>query len=95
VFTVIVNTREHKILRKMSQNHRYILQPYKSLSDRYTCPACNEKKKFSRYIDGTTNEQLADDCRKCERSDSCGYHRTPSEFFKDNPSNKPFDFEKW
>ncbi|MES2521001.1 MAG: DUF6371 domain-containing protein [Bacteroidota bacterium] len=79
----------------MSQNHRYILQPYKSLSNRYTCPACNEKKKFSRYIDRTNNEQLADDCGRCERSDGCGYHFTPAEFFKENPTNKPLDFEKW
>jgi Domain of unknown function (DUF6371) len=79
----------------MSQNHRYILQPYKSLSDRYTCPACNEKKKFSRYIDTSTNEHLADDCGRCERTDGCGYHFTPSDYFKENPTNKPLDFEKW
>ena len=79
----------------MSQNHRFVLQPYKSLADRYTCPACNEKKKFSRYIDTATNEYLADDCGRCERTDGCGYHRTPSEFFKENPTNKPLDFEKW
>ena len=79
----------------MSQNHRYILQPYKSLADRYTCPACNEKKKFSRYIDTVTNQPLAEDCGKCERSDGCGYHRTPSDYFKDNPTNKPSDFQKW
>jgi hypothetical protein len=84
-----------KILTKMSQNHRYILQPYKSLSDRYTCPACGEKKKFSRYIDRTNNEHLAEHCGRCERSDGCGYHFTPAEFFKENPTNKPLDFEKW
>lgn len=79
----------------MSQNHRYILQLYKSLSDRYTCPACNGKKKFSRYINTTTNEPLAEDCGRCERSDSCGYHKTPSDYFKDNPTSKPDDFLKW
>ncbi|MBC7749069.1 MAG: hypothetical protein H7Z76_10930, partial [Methylotenera sp.] len=79
----------------MSQNHRFILQPYKSLSDRYTCPACNEKKKFSRYIDTVNNEQLADDCGRCERVDGCNYHKTPSDYFKDNPTNKPSDFQKW
>lgn len=79
----------------MSQNHRYILQPYKSLSDRYTCPSCQEKKKFSRYIDRENNEHLAEHCGRCERSDGCSYHLTPSEFFKENPTNKPLDFEKW
>lgn len=77
------------------QNHRYKLQPYKSLSDRYTCPSCNEKKKFTRYIDTQTSQQLADHCGRCERSDSCGYHYTPSDFFKENPDNKPKDFDKW
>ena len=76
-------------------NHRYILQPYKSLSDRYTCPNCQEKKKFTRYIDTQTNQQLADHCGRCERSDSCGYHYTPSDYFKENPHHKPKDFEKW
>ena len=79
----------------MSQNHRYILQPYKGIASRHICPACNEKKKFSRYIDTATNEQLADDCGRCERSDGCGYHKTPSDYFKDNPTNKPTNFERW
>jgi Domain of unknown function (DUF6371) len=69
----------------MSQNHRYILQPYKSLSDRYTCPSCNEKKKFTRYIDRENNEYLGDHVGRCERSDSCGYHYTPKDYFRENP----------
>ena len=77
------------------QNHRYILEPYKSLSDRYTCPNCQEKKKFTRYIDTQTNQQLGDHCGRCERSDSCGYHYIPSDYFKENPDHKPTDFEKW
>lgn len=79
----------------MTQNHRFALQPYKSLSDRYTCPSCGEKKKFSRYIDRENNEHLAEYCGRCERSDGCSYHFTPAEFFKDNPTNKPSDFERW
>ena len=77
------------------QNYRYILEPYKSLSDRYTCPNCQEKKKFTRYIDTQTNQQLGDHCGRCERSDSCGYHYAPSDYFKENPDRKPKDFEKW
>ena len=76
-------------------NHRYILQKYTSLSDRYTCPHCQEKKKFTRYIDTQTNQQLGDHCGRCDRSDSCGYHYTPSDYFKENPDHKPKDFEKW
>ncbi len=79
----------------MSQSHRFILEPYKGIASRHSCPACNEKKKFSRYFDTVTNEQLADDCGRCERSDGCGYHKTPSDYFKDNPTDKPNDFQKW
>jgi hypothetical protein len=76
-------------------NHRYSLQKYKSLADRYSCPRCLEKKKFTRYIDNQTGEQLHNDCGRCERSDSCGYHCTPRDFFKENPDNKSKDFQKW
>jgi Domain of unknown function (DUF6371) len=79
----------------MSQNHRYILQRDKSLNDKGTCPSCNEKRKLTKYIDTTTNEYLGDHVGRCDRSDSCNYHFTPSEFFKENPTNKPLDFEKW
>jgi uncharacterized protein YchJ len=70
----------------MNQNHKYILQPYKSLSDRYTCPSCGEKNKFSRYIDIANSEQLGNHVGRCERSDNCGYHFTPSDYFKANPT---------
>jgi Domain of unknown function (DUF6371) len=79
----------------MSQNHRYILQRDKSLNDKGTCPSCNEKRKLTKYIDTATNECLGDHVGRCDRSDSCNYHFTPSDYFKDNPTNKPLDFEKW
>ena len=79
----------------MSQYHRYILEPYKGIASRHTCPACNEKKKFSRYIDRVTNQHLGDHVGRCERSDACGYHFTPAEFFKENPTEKPSDFQQW
>jgi Domain of unknown function (DUF6371) len=79
----------------MSQNHRYILQRDKSLNDKGTCPSCNEKRRLTKYIDTATNEYLGDHVGRCDRSDSCNYHFTPSDYFKDNPTNKPLDFEKW
>lgn len=79
----------------MSQNHRYILQREKSLNDKGTCPSCNEKRKLTKYIDTATNDYLDDHVGRCDRSDSCGYHFTPSDFFKENPKDKPLDFEKW
>jgi rubredoxin len=64
--------------------HRYILQPYKGMTTRYTCPECGKPKKFARYIDTNTNDQLGDSVGKCERSDSCGYHYTPKQYFAAN-----------
>lgn len=63
---------------------RYKLEPYKGLGTRYTCPECNKKRKFARYIDTETNEHLGDKVGKCERSDNCAYHYTPKQYFADN-----------
>jgi hypothetical protein len=63
--------------------HRYILEPYKGLKTRYTCPDCNKPRKFARYIDTETNEHLGDDVGKCERADQCGRHYTPKQHFAD------------
>lgn len=63
--------------------HRYILEPYKGLKTRYTCPECNKPRKFARYIDTETNEHLGDRVGKCERSDRCGWHYTPKQHFAD------------
>lgn len=73
-------------------DHRYILEPYKGMSTRYTCPSCGKHRKFARYIDTENNEHLGDKVGKCERSDNCSYHYSPKQHFADNgitaePSN--------
>ena len=65
-------------------DHRYILEPYKGMSTRYTCPSCNKHRKFARYIDVETKEHLGDKVGKCERSDNCSYHYTPKQYFAEN-----------
>lgn len=65
------------------KNHRFILRPYQGMSTRHECPACNTRRKFSRYIDTATGLELADHVGRCERKDNCGYHYTPSDYFKD------------
>jgi hypothetical protein len=65
---------------------KFTLQPYKSPSSRYRCPACNSAaKSFVRYIDTETGEQLADNVGRCGRVDKCGYHYPPRNYFRDNP----------
>jgi hypothetical protein len=65
-------------------DHRYILEPYKGMGTRYTCPSCNKHRKFARYIDKETNDHLGDLVGKCERSDNCSYHYTPKQHFAEN-----------
>lgn len=66
-------------------NHRYTLQPYRTIRSRFTCPQCGQPKKFKRYIDTQTGAYLADHAGRCDRADKCGYHYTPKQYFADNP----------
>jgi hypothetical protein len=65
----------------MTNSPRYTLQPYKGMWSRYTCPQCLRHKVFTRYIDTTTDEPIADDVGRCSREVNCGYHYKPSEYF--------------
>jgi len=47
---------------------------------KYICPACHQMR-FVRYVDTETGEHLSEDCGRCDREDSCGYHLRPSEWF--------------
>lgn len=58
---------------------------------KYTCPNCNGKKSFRRYIDEQTGEELANNCGICDHINSCGYHYPPRELFHDYPELRPHD----
>ena len=67
-------------------SYRFILEKYRGISTRYTCPKCGRKHTFTRYIDTENNNQyLSERVGKCNRLDKCGYHYTPREYFTDNP----------
>ena len=65
-------------------NHRYILEKYKGIATKHRCPNCEHDKKLTRYIDTETNEYIHHSVGRCDRSDNCGYHYTPKQYFGDN-----------
>lgn len=66
---------------------RYTLEKYSGAKTRYTCPNCQQKQEFSRYVDNENGGiYLADDVGKCNRVSKCGYHKTPKEHFAENPA---------
>lgn len=50
-----------------------------------TCPSCGRPRKLVRYVDTQTGMFLADHVGKCDRIFKCGYHYTPSDYFRDHP----------
>lgn len=76
-------------MRYNDKDNPYILERYKAGgSNRFVCPQCGRKKCFTRYIDVTTGEYIADNCGKCDHTASCGYHYPPREYFRDHPDRK-------
>lgn len=68
-----------------NEQYRYTLEPYKGMKTRYTCPACEHKKCFTRYIDTETGQHLDEQVGRCNREVKCGYHYKPGEYLQDNP----------
>ena len=63
--------------------YRYILEKYKNLTSRHTCPKCG-KKEFTLYIDTETNQPIHPTVGKCNRENNCNFHLKPKEYFIDN-----------
>ena len=67
---------------------RYHLQKYAGISSRHTCPACERPRCFTLYIDDNGNI-LHPTVGRCDHESSCGYHRTPRQYFHDHPQHRP------
>ena len=63
------------------------LEPYTGRLSRHYCPRCKQNKSFTLYIDGQTNRPIHRSVGRCNRENSCAYHYTPREYFRDNPDN--------
>lgn len=69
-------------------DYRFRLQPYKGISTRHTCPECKQKRCFSCYIDTEGKIQFPSYVGRCDHEQCCGYHYTPSDYFKDHPQER-------
>jgi hypothetical protein len=65
------------------------LEAYRGTKSRHTCPACNSRHCFVRYV-GDDGNYLSDDVGRCNRESKCGFHKKPKEFFADNPTVSKF-----
>ena len=73
--------------------HNYHLEKYSGKRSRHHCPNCGDRNSFVRYIDEAGN-YLADNVGRCNHESSCGYHYTPSAFFRDHPELSSCHFER-
>lgn len=67
--------------------YRFHLQKYRPGS-KTVCPECGRKSCFTRYIDEAGEISFPDNVGICDHINSCGYHYTPKEYFRDNPAVK-------
>jgi hypothetical protein len=63
------------------------LEKYHGTKSRHTCPSCNSKNDFTRFI-GDDGSYIADAVGICNRASKCGYSYTAKQFFADNPERK-------
>ena len=68
------------------KDYKYHLEKYKGRTTRHECPNCKTQLSFARYVD-ERGSYIADNVGRCNREDKCGYHLTPSEYFKDKGIN--------
>lgn len=68
------------------KDFKYHLQKYTGTATRHECPHCHDLHSFARYVDEREN-YIATNVGRCNREDKCGYHLTPSEFFRDKGVN--------
>jgi len=59
--------------------------------DAEACPSCGKKRCFVRYIDEQGTMRFPSTVGKCDHEQSCGYHYTPREYFRDNSEAMPND----
>lgn len=66
----------------------YQLEKYHGKATRHECPNCHDRHSFTYYVD-EDGQPLDENCGRCDHESSCGYHYTPTDYFRDHTTNKP------
>ena len=66
------------------EKYKYHLEKYHPGSKK-TCPQCGRKVCFTRYVDASGNHVFPKHVGRCDHEHSCGYHFSPSDYFRENP----------
>ena len=72
------------IIRAAMSEYRFHLQKYR-YGSKISCPNCGKSRCFVRYVDEEGIIRFPGTVGKCDHENSCGYHYTPREYFRDNP----------
>lgn len=64
--------------------YRFHLQKYKHGS-KISCPQCKCSRCLVRYVDEKGIVTFPDYVGRCDHENSCGYHFTPRDYYKENP----------
>ena len=62
----------------------FSLERYKGTRSRHQCPNCGDRKSFVLYVD-EDGQPLDMSVGICNHESSCGYHKTPSAFYREHP----------
>jgi len=65
-----------------------MLEKYKGRATRHQCPKCGDPHSFTYYLD-KDGQPIDPTCGRCDHESGCGYHYTPSEYYRDHQSEKP------
>jgi len=70
------------------------LEKYRGAKSRHTCPSCNHRNEFTRFVDNDTGEYLPDHVGICNRVSKCGYRYTAKQYYADNPTARAGQFTR-
>lgn len=76
----------------MAESYQFGLQKWNQRDKSLRCPQCGKGHGcYKEYVNLETGEAVDPDnhlCGKCDHENSCGYHLTPAEWYKLNPTER-------